>query len=47
MGSARSAIAECSLNRVGQERFKRYSAGSQPSGKIPPMTLALLKKLNL
>jgi protein-tyrosine-phosphatase len=44
--SARSVIAECILNRVGQGRFKGYSAGSQPSGEIHPMALTLLKKLN-
>jgi protein-tyrosine-phosphatase len=44
--SARSVIAECILNRVGLGRFKGYSAGSQPSGRIHPMALTLLKKLN-
>jgi protein-tyrosine-phosphatase len=44
--SARSVIAECILNRLGQGRFKAYSAGSQPSGQVHPMALALLKKLN-
>jgi protein-tyrosine-phosphatase len=44
--SARSVIAESILNRVGQGKFKGYSAGSQPSGKIHPMALALLQKLN-
>ena len=44
--SARSVIAECILNRVGQGRFKGYSAGSQPSGEVHPLALALLKKVN-
>src|SRR5215471_12198751 len=44
--SARSVIAECILNRIGQGRFKGHSAGSQPSGKIHPMALALLQKSN-
>jgi arsenate reductase (thioredoxin) len=44
--SARSVIAECILNRIGQGKFKGHSAGSQPSGKIHPMALALLQKLN-
>jgi protein-tyrosine-phosphatase len=44
--SARSVIAECIMNRVGAGRFKAYSAGSQPSGKIHPFALDLLAKLN-
>jgi arsenate reductase len=44
--SARSVIAECILNRLGQRRFKAFSAGSQPSGQIHPMAFSLLKKLN-
>ena len=44
--SARSVIAECILNRLGQGRFKAYRAGSQPSGQFHPMALTLLKKVN-
>jgi arsenate reductase len=44
--SARSVIAECILNRIGQGKLKGHSAGSQPSGKVHPMALALLQKLN-
>ena len=44
--SARSVIAECILNRLGQGKFKAYSAGSQPSGQVHPLALTLLKKLN-
>jgi arsenate reductase (thioredoxin) len=44
--SARSIIAECVMNRVGQGRFKAYSAGSQPSGRVHPLALALLQRLN-
>jgi len=44
--SARSVIAECILNRIGLGKLKGYSAGSRPSGKIHPMALALLRKLN-
>lgn len=44
--SARSIIAECIMNRLGQGRFKGYSAGSQPGGKVHPYALELLKKLN-
>ena len=42
--SARSIIAECILNRLGQGRFKAYSAGSQPRGEVNPQALAILRK---
>jgi protein-tyrosine-phosphatase len=44
--SARSIIAECIMNRLGQGRFKGYSAGSQPGGKVHPYALQLLHRLN-
>jgi arsenate reductase len=44
--SARSVIAECVMNRLGAGKFKAYSAGSQPSGKVHPFALELLQRLN-
>jgi arsenate reductase len=44
--SARSVMAEAILNRAGQGRFRAFSAGSQPKGKVHPYTLDLLRKLH-
>ena len=44
--SARSVLAESIMNRVGAGRFRAFSAGSMPSGKINPHAIALLKHLN-
>jgi protein-tyrosine-phosphatase len=44
--SARSVIGEAILNRVGQGRFRAFSAGSQPKGQVHPHTLDLLRKMN-
>jgi protein-tyrosine-phosphatase len=44
--SARSIIAESILNRHGQGRFKAFSAGSHPKGKVHPYTIDLLRNLN-
>jgi arsenate reductase (thioredoxin) len=40
--SARSIIAEAILNKVGAGRFRAYSAGGQPKGRVHPETLWLL-----
>ncbi len=45
--SARSVLAECLLNHWGKGRFRAFSAGSFPKGKVHPMTLELLRKLRL
>jgi protein-tyrosine-phosphatase len=45
--SARSILAECSLNRWASGRFRAFSAGSHPRGQIHPMTLEILQRLNL
>ena len=43
--SARSIIAEAILNKAAPERFRAYSAGSQPEGRVNPHTIALLDGL--
>ena len=43
--SARSIIGEAILQRYGGGRFKAFSAGSQPSSQVNPLTLEMLETL--
>jgi arsenate reductase (thioredoxin) len=43
--SARSIFAEAILNKVGAGKFRAFSAGSHPKGRVNPETLRLLQSL--
>jgi protein-tyrosine-phosphatase len=44
--SARSIMAEALLNKLGAGKFRAFSAGSQPKGKVHPETIRLLQSLD-
>jgi protein-tyrosine-phosphatase len=44
--SARSILAEAILNRESMGRFKAFSAGSEPAGRVHPYAADLLRNQN-
>jgi arsenate reductase len=45
--SARSILAESLLNHLGRGRFRAYSAGSFPAGRVNPLALELLAHMKI
>ncbi len=43
--SARSIMAEAVMNKIGDGRFRAWSAGSTPKGEVHPVALRQLEKL--
>lgn len=42
--SARSILAECTLNHLSVGRFRAFSAGSKPTGRVNPFAIELLQR---
>lgn len=42
--SARSVLGEVLFNTLGKGKFKAFSAGSKPAGKVNPAAIELLKQ---
>lgn len=45
--SARSILAEATLNHKGHGRFRAFSAGSHPNGTVNSYALALLQRIGI
>lgn len=45
--SARSILSEAVLNHRGAGRFRAYSAGSHPAGRVNPFAIELLKSAKI
>lgn len=45
--SARSILAEALMNYWGRGRFRAYSAGSHPAGRVNPLALTTLQQMGI